>query len=74
LTEQFALASKIVGAMNRSALLIDRAKAKKDAKTQARFETLNDSLAQMLDVVEGADAPPTAQAVARIRQLLGELP
>jgi hypothetical protein len=74
LQEQFALAQRIVAGMNRSYQMMEQAKAKKDAKAEERFSSLNDSLGQMLDVVEGADDAPTVQATARVRSLLSQLP
>jgi hypothetical protein len=63
LQSQFALATRIVSLMNRS-----YAQVKK-----ARYAQLNDRLAALLDVVEGADAAPTPQVTAEVDAIEREL-
>jgi photosystem II stability/assembly factor-like uncharacterized protein len=59
IAEQFALAERIASAMNRTFALGTAARARKDAATADRYETLNGNLAAMLANVESADAEPT---------------
>ena len=63
LRAQFALASRIVALMARTYA----------ARSNPQIAALNDKLAAMLDVVEGADAPPTEQAIAAIDGIEREL-
>ncbi|MBD5633586.1 MAG: glycoside hydrolase, partial [Candidatus Eremiobacteraeota bacterium] len=59
IARQYALASRISAAMNRSFELALRSK-NKDPRSAARYRRLNGELARMLDLVEAADAEPTA--------------
>ena len=65
---QYELASRIAAAMNRTYALASRTK---DAPTAARYTALNGGLARMLDLVEGADAAPTANLVSTAGALIG---
>ncbi|MGZ3520182.1 MAG: glycoside hydrolase [Vulcanimicrobiaceae bacterium] len=70
LREQFELASRLAAAMNRSYDLMVRAQERKDSAAAKRYAALNGNLAQLYDVVEGADAAPTTQAAAASERLL----
>jgi photosystem II stability/assembly factor-like uncharacterized protein len=72
ISQQFSLATKLAGMMNRSFAAWQRASG--DAKRQ--LEKLNEDLATAYEVVEGADAAPTAQAtttVTKLEQRSGQL-
>ncbi|HZT13517.1 MAG TPA: hypothetical protein VFA29_11965 [Candidatus Baltobacteraceae bacterium] len=56
LRAQFDLATRIVALMNRSYA----------QRKNEKMSAINDQLSAMLDVVEGADAPPTGQARAAV--------
>ncbi|HEY8312943.1 MAG TPA: hypothetical protein VIG51_02110 [Candidatus Baltobacteraceae bacterium] len=73
LREQFALATRIAGAMDRSYAQLTRARTRKDASAVKRYGTINGGLAQLLGVVEGADAAPTLQATSAVSSLLRSL-
>jgi photosystem II stability/assembly factor-like uncharacterized protein len=69
LLQQYALAHAIAAAMDRS---FDRAAAATTAgkhEVAQGFEGVNAALGALLDVVDGADAPPTAAAVAAFARL-----
>jgi photosystem II stability/assembly factor-like uncharacterized protein len=59
LAEQYALATRIAAAIDRTYDLGSRATTRKDTKEAARFERLNGELGRMLEIVEAADAAPT---------------
>ena len=59
LKAQFDLASRIVSLMNRSYA----------HRKNPRYASINDRLAALLDVVEGADAAPTPQVRAQVAKL-----
>ena len=59
LHEQYALATRIVAAMNRTYDATNAARAHRDGASAARWARLNGGFAQLLDAVEGADAVPT---------------
>ncbi|MFY9718018.1 MAG: hypothetical protein WAK16_00090 [Candidatus Cybelea sp.] len=62
--DQYALASRIVAVMNASsAKAAAAANGGRTADADA-FDALNDSASALLGIVDGADAPPTAQAIA----------
>ncbi len=73
LREQYALARQIVAGMNRSYTAMTNASARKDAAAVKRYSRINAALAQLLDVVDGADAAPTVQAESSVAQLLHSL-
>ncbi len=64
LRAQFDLASRIVALMQRTYA---------HAKSNPRYAALNARLASLLDVVEGADAAPTAQTAAAVDAVEREL-
>jgi photosystem II stability/assembly factor-like uncharacterized protein len=70
LRAQFALGSRIVAAMDRSYALAERAASRHARARAARLRKLNGTLAQLLDVVEGADAAPTVQAQATVARAI----
>ncbi|HUY10812.1 MAG TPA: glycoside hydrolase [Candidatus Dormibacteraeota bacterium] len=57
---QFALAERIVAAMNRSAVGFLAAKQAHDAKAARVWANLNGELGALLPIVDGVDAAPTA--------------
>jgi hypothetical protein len=63
LEQQYALAHAIASLMDRSFDAAASAKKTGNAKAAAEFSKLNSSLGDLLDTVEGADAPPTRQAI-----------
>jgi photosystem II stability/assembly factor-like uncharacterized protein len=65
LAQQFALATRIADMMNRSFAAIHSPQPPVPTR-QADLESLNNDLATVYDVVEGADRPPTAQAVRAV--------
>ena len=65
LSQQFSLATKLVEMMNRSY----RAWQQAAANGKRELATLNRQLATAYDVIEGADAAPTAQAVKTVASL-----
>jgi len=73
LREQYALASQIITSMNRSYAAMTKAKARKDTAAVKRYALINTSLAQLLDVVDGADAAPTVQARATVAHVQHDL-
>jgi photosystem II stability/assembly factor-like uncharacterized protein len=70
LREQYALGRRVVSGMNRSYMLLARAKAHHDGKSAARYARINAQLTQLLDLVQGADAAPTATLNAAIKRVL----
>ncbi|MBV8197510.1 MAG: hypothetical protein JO263_05215 [Candidatus Eremiobacteraeota bacterium] len=58
LVEQYRLAMRLVAIMDRSAA--------------AGRRELNDQAAALLDIIDGADAPPTSQAAEAVRSLEGQ--
>ncbi|MBV8531642.1 MAG: glycoside hydrolase, partial [Candidatus Eremiobacteraeota bacterium] len=71
LEEQYLLARRIVTSMNRSYAAAAAAKAAGNAKAATAFSDQNDRAAFLLDTVDGADAPPTQQAIEAVRALEG---
>ncbi len=67
---QYALATRVADAMRRTYDLALRARARSDSRDAKRYERLNGTLARMLDVIEGADAAPTATTEATTAALL----
>ncbi len=65
--DQYALAEKIAGEMNRTFALASHAK---DAASAARLRTANAELARYLDLVEGADAEPTVNLHSTVGSLI----
>jgi len=74
LTRQFLLATRIAGMMNRTFASIANASRSASPQSpapgsQSDLMALNNDLATALDVVEGADRAPTAQAAAAVAHL-----
>jgi photosystem II stability/assembly factor-like uncharacterized protein len=69
LARQLALSNRIVAAINLSYERAAQAKAAGDVKSAAVFADINDQAVSLLDTVDGADAPPTAQAAEAVRRL-----
>lgn len=76
LTQQFTLAAKIAGMMNRSFAAISAARSQPPASMprvvpdpNADLIALNNDLATAYDVVEGADRAPTTQAATAVATL-----
>jgi len=69
LERQYLLAHQIAALMNRSYVQGQSARASGGAKAMAPFATINGEAAALLDTVDGADAPPTAQAVEAVQAL-----
>jgi hypothetical protein len=67
---QYALATRVADAMRRTYDLAQRARSRNNARDATRYERLNGALASMLDVIEGADAAPTATTEATTAALL----
>jgi len=70
LERQYALATSVAAAMRRTYALALRARSRSDETGAKRYERLNGALARMLDVIEGADAAPTATTEATTAALL----
>jgi photosystem II stability/assembly factor-like uncharacterized protein len=64
LDSQYALANRVVAVMNASFAKASAASSAGRSAQAAAYDALNDSASALLDIVDGADAPPTAQAVA----------
>ena len=64
LADQYALANRIVAVMNASVAQAATAGTAGLAARADAFGALNDSASALLEIVDGADAPPTAQAIA----------
>ncbi len=69
LAEQYKVARRIAAVMNRSFYLAATAKTARDPKAAAEFASMNTEAASLLDIVDGADAPPTRQALDAVRAL-----
>jgi hypothetical protein len=69
LEQQYLLSAQLASLMDRS--FADAAKAGEKARTP--FDALNGAAASLLDTIDGADAPPTAQAVAAVAALSARL-
>jgi hypothetical protein len=67
LQQQFTLATRIVGAMNKSFAALQS--AARDSDRARELSALNADLASALDVVEGADRAPTVQASRSVAAL-----
>ncbi len=69
LEEQYLLARRIAALMDSSYDRAAAAKRARDAKAAAEFESVNEEAASLLDIVDGADALPTRQALEAVRAL-----
>jgi len=73
LRAQYALAQTLLSIVNRSFYDAAAAKSAGHAQVAETFENLSGDAAQLLDTVDGADAPPTAQAQAAVVTLSARL-
>ena len=71
LEQQYRLARGLAALMDRSYAESAAAKAAGNATAQAKSERINAEAGMLLDTIDGADAPPTAQAVEAVRALAG---
>ncbi|HTA54793.1 MAG TPA: hypothetical protein VK755_08640 [Candidatus Acidoferrales bacterium] len=71
LQEQYRLARRLAALMDRSYAQATAAKVAGNAKAAAAFSTENDEAGFLLETIDGADAPPTQQAVEALRALEG---
>lgn len=62
LEEQYAMAHDLATTIGLTAAALDAARAKKDDRAVAQLDSLEKPLTEMLDVIDGADAPVTAQS------------
>ena len=69
LEQQYVLARRLVALMDRSYAQSATAKAAGDAKTAEAYGAQNDAAASLLEIVDGADATPTSQAIEAVRAL-----
>jgi hypothetical protein len=69
LAMQYSLSRHLASLMNRS--FAGEGRASKDRKPA--YERINESAAFLLEVVDGSDSPPTAQASAAVTTLEGRL-
>jgi photosystem II stability/assembly factor-like uncharacterized protein len=69
LEAQYLLATRLAELMDHSYARSVSAKAAHDAKGAAAFAHVNEEAAALLDTVDGADAPPTKQAVEAVEAL-----
>jgi photosystem II stability/assembly factor-like uncharacterized protein len=70
---QYALAARIVSAMNHTYAAMQAAKLRRDAGTAERYEALNAGLGRMLEVVEDADRAPPVVARGTVDRLIAGL-
>jgi hypothetical protein len=73
LRQQYELAHRIAGLLDRSYEDAQRAKAAGHHGDAGKFETINGGLSFLLPMVDDADAPPTAQVTAAARTLENQL-
>ncbi|HET6275122.1 MAG TPA: hypothetical protein VFE16_04190 [Candidatus Cybelea sp.] len=71
LQQQYNVANSLAALMDRSYSRATSAKAAGNAKSAAAFGRLNAEAAALLDIVDGADAPPTQQALEAVRSIEG---
>ncbi|MGA9943521.1 MAG: hypothetical protein WBP75_00680 [Candidatus Cybelea sp.] len=71
LAQQYSLSERLVTLMDRTYAQAQAAKAAGNAKAAAALTQTNDRAAFLLDTVDGADAPPTTQAVEAVQALEG---
>ncbi len=74
LREQYRVAAEMAALMDSSYAAARAAKAAGDEKRAAAFSRINDGASVLLDVVDGADAPPTVQALEAVRTLQAAKP
>jgi hypothetical protein len=73
LDEQYRLARRIASLGDQSYAAYAAADAAGRSKTADAFATLNADAESLLDTVDGADAPPTRQAIEAFRLLEGQM-
>jgi hypothetical protein len=71
LERQYLLAHQIAAILDRSYDEATSAKRAGRVQAAAAFEAINNAAAQLLDTVDGADAPPTRQAIDGVQTLQG---
>ena len=69
LAEQYALAERVVAVMNGSFAKAAAASSAGHTADAQGYDSLNDAASALLEIVDGADAPPTAQASAAVSSL-----
>jgi photosystem II stability/assembly factor-like uncharacterized protein len=69
LAAQYQLARRLAAIMDRSFQQGRTATAAGNAKSAAAFDRINEEAAALLDVIDGADAPPTRQAAQAVEAL-----
>jgi photosystem II stability/assembly factor-like uncharacterized protein len=69
LQQQFALATRLADAMNRTFEALQADRAKQNPELARALSALNRDLATAYEVVEGSDRAPTTQAVAAVTAL-----
>ena len=69
LRQQYTLARELTSLMGRSFRDAAAAKSAGHESGARLFESINESAAQLLDTIDGADAPPTSQATAAVGTL-----
>lgn len=73
LRDQYALARDLTTIMDRSFADAGAAKAARRDSAEDLFNSVNEGAATLLDTIDGADAPPTAQATAAVGALRARL-
>jgi hypothetical protein len=73
LEQQYLLAHQVASLMGLSFTESAAAKTAGHAKAAAALEALNADAGSLLDTIDGADAPPTQQAIEAVRSLEGRL-
>jgi hypothetical protein len=71
LAQQYSLSERLVTLMDRTYAQAQAAKAAGNAKGAAALSQINDRAASLLDTIDGADAPPTSQAIEAVQALEG---
>jgi len=66
---QYLLARRLASLMDRSYAQAARARTSGNSKAAAALERVNEQAAFLLDTVDGADAPPTRQAIEAVQAL-----
>jgi photosystem II stability/assembly factor-like uncharacterized protein len=71
LAQQYSLSERLVTLMDRTYARAQAAQAAGNAKGAAALTEINDRAGFLLDTIDGADAPPTSQAVEAVQTLEG---
>lgn len=69
LQTQYRLARRLALLMDASYAAAAAARARSRKEAAAAYDALNDACASLLDTIDGADAPPTQQAIAAVAEL-----